>query len=162
MTRKPLFSLLFGLSLILPPLAGAQTTAELDAVWAEMSRTVAEGDFEAYAALYHPDAVLVSLGSSTSYPIADALAGWKQGFDDTRAGKAKAGVSLRFTQRVHGEDTAHETGMFRYTFEPENGDGIVAIVHFESLLVKKDGQWLMLMEYQKQPATEAEWEAAGA
>lgn len=161
MTRKLMFSSLLVLSLVLPPLAGAQTSAELDGVWAEMSRTVAEGDFEGYAALYHPDAVLVSLGSSTSYPIADALAGWKQGFDDTRAGKAKAGVSLRFTQRLHDESTAHETGIFRYTFEPEDGDGIVALVHFESLLVKKDGRWLMLMEYQKQPATAAEWEAAG-
>jgi hypothetical protein len=61
----------------------AQVTAELDRYWAEVSRTVAEGDFEGYSATYHPDAVLVSLGSGNSYPISRALAGWKNGFDQT-------------------------------------------------------------------------------
>jgi hypothetical protein len=36
----------------------------------------------------------------------------------------------------------------------------VALVHFEALLVKQDGEWKMVMEYQKQAASEAEWEAA--
>lgn len=132
---------------------------ELDAVWAEMARTVEEGDFEGYAAIYHKDAVLVSLGSGTSYPISQALSGWKQGFDDTRDGKASASVELRFTRRLHDETTAHETGMFRYSFQPEGGEPSIATVHFESLLVKKDG-WRMLMEYQQTPATDEEWEAA--
>lgn len=161
MTRTSMVSFCLLLTVTLPAVAVAQTEAELDAFWAEMSRTVAEGDFDGYAALYHPDAVLVSLGANTSYPIADALAGWKQGFDDTRAGKAAAGVTFRFTKRLHDESTAHETGIFRYTLEPEKGDGIVAVVHFEGLLVKKEGRWQLMMEYQKQPATPAEWEAAG-
>ena len=149
------------LALSSTPAAG-QVTAELDAYWAEVSRTVAEGDFEGYAALYHPDAVLVSLGSGSSYPIARALAGWKQGFVETAEGRAEAGVDFRVTQRLHDETTAHETGILRYTFTPETGDPIVAPVHFESVLVKKDGEWLMVMEYQKHAATDGEWEAARA
>ncbi len=42
--------------------------AELDAVWAEVSRTVVEGDFDGMAAVYHKDAVLVNSASGTSYP----------------------------------------------------------------------------------------------
>ena len=34
-------------------------TAELDQYWEALSKTVAEGDFEDYAAAYHPDAVIV-------------------------------------------------------------------------------------------------------
>jgi ketosteroid isomerase-like protein len=147
-------------ALVLPTSAVAQATAELDAYWAEGSRTVAEGDFEGYAKIYHPDAVLV-VGGSGSYPIATALAGWKSGFDDTREGRAKAGVEFRFTERLIGETTAHETGIFRYFLRPDEGDEQIALVHFEALLVKKDGRWLMLMEYQKGPATDAEWAAAG-
>jgi ketosteroid isomerase-like protein len=149
-------------SLILctPSMGEAQITAELDAFWAELSRTVAEGDFDGYARLYHPDAVLVSLGSQSSYPIAQALSGWQQGFVDTRAGKAEAGVTFRFTQRLHDESTAHETGMFRYSFAPADGTPTVVTVHFESLLVQKDGAWLMVMEYQKSVATEEDWQAA--
>lgn len=143
-----------------PAAAYAQTVDELDAYWAELSRTVEEGDFEAYAALYHPDAVLVSSFSGDSYPISEALAGWKQGFDDTAGGRAEAGVDFRLTQRLNDGTSAHETGIFRYSFTPEGGETTVAPVHFETLLVKKDGQWLMLMEYQKEMATEEEWEAA--
>jgi uncharacterized protein (TIGR02246 family) len=144
----------------LPGAADAQAPAELDAYWTEVSRTVAEGDFEGYAKIYHPDAVLV-VGGSGSYPIATALAGWKPGFDDTREGRAEAGVEFRFTERLIGETTAHETGIFRYFLSPDEGEEQIALVHFEALLVKKDGRWLMLMEYQKGPATDAEWAAAG-
>jgi|GEM_PF-429602 len=134
--------------------------SELDAYWAELARTVREGDFDAYAAAYHDDAVLVSLGARRSYPIARALAGWKQGFDDTRAGSMSADVEFRFTQRLHDATTAHETGIFRYVAQQPGAEPQVALVHFQGLLVKKDGRWLMIMEYQQQPATEAEWEAA--
>ena len=40
-----------------------------------------------------------------------------------------------------------------------DADPVVAMVHFEGLLVRKDG-WLMVMEYQKSSATFEEWEAA--
>ena len=134
--------------------------AELDRFWTELSRTVSEGDFEGYAELYHPDAVLVMQGQGT-VRIAEALAGWKQLFDDTHEGKAMAGVEFRFLRRLNDATTAHEAGMFRYTFEPEEGDDAVSLVRFEALLVKTDGRWLMVMEYQKDPASDAEWAAAG-
>ncbi len=142
------------------PVSSQSVQAELDAFWAEVSRTVGEGDFEGYSATYHPDAVLVSGPSGTSYPIAQALDGWKQGFDDTKAGRMKAVVEFRFTQRLSDENTAHETGIFHYFTVDSEGRRAGSLVHFEALLVKKEG-WKMVMEYQKSPATEEEWEAAG-
>ena len=123
-----------------------------------VTRTVEEGDFEGYSRLYHPDAVLVSSGSGASHPISQALVGWEKDFDATRQGKARSSVTFRFTQRLHDETTAHESGMFRYTAKLEDGSETVGTVHFEGLLVRKDGVWLMVMEYQKQPATDEEWE----
>ena len=146
--------------LALPMPVSAQVTDELDAFWAEMSRTVEEGDFEGYAALYHPDAVLV-MGGQGSVPIGQALDGWKQLFVDTQEGRAEASVELRITERLNDATTAHETGMFHYVFQPEGGDVQAAFVRFESLLVKRDGRWLMVMEFQRGPATEEEWNAAG-
>jgi hypothetical protein len=81
----------------------AQVDTQLNAFWAELARTVREGDFEGYSRLYHPQAVLASMASGTSYPIAQALAGWEQGFIDTREGKARANVEFGFSQRLHGE-----------------------------------------------------------
>lgn len=69
--------------LLSPTVLSAQVIDELDDYWAEMSRAVEEGDFEAYGRLYHPEAVLVDLGSGRSYPIERALGGWEQGFRDT-------------------------------------------------------------------------------
>lgn len=160
MTLRPIRAALLGLLLSVPAAAAAQTTAELDAFWAGMSRAVEAGDFDGYRALYHPDAVLVSETAEASYPIARALASWGEGFTDTREGRARAGVSFRFTRRLHDATTAHETGMFRYVFQPEGEAETVALLHFQGLLVKKDGRWLLMMEFQQQPATEAEWEAA--
>jgi ketosteroid isomerase-like protein len=160
---------LFGLALVtVLALAGSQaalgnefqTPADLDAFWSELSRTVAEGDFEGYAATYHEDAVLVSKLSGTSYPISQALDGWKQGFLDTEAGQLKASVEFRFTQRLSDETTAHETGIFHYSALNAAGEGADQFIHFEALLVNKGG-WKMIMEYQKSRATLEEWEAAG-
>ena len=132
--------------------------AELDAFWAEVARTVAEGDFEGYAATYHPDAVLVSGINGTSYPIAKALEGWREGFDDTRAGTTETSVEFRFTARLLGPTTSHETGMFRYVLRTPGGSSLEQTLHFEALLVKKNG-WKLVMEFQKSLASAAEWEA---
>ena len=133
-------------------------TKELNAYWDELSRTVAEGDFEGYAALYHEDAALVSNLSQSSIAISKALSGWKQGFVDTRDGKMTAEVTFRFSQRYSDGQSAHETGIFRYAYTPRGGEQAVSLIHFEALMVKKEG-WKMIMEYQKSRATPEEWEA---
>lgn len=135
--------------------------AELDDFWAEVSRSVAAGDFDAYAATYHEDAVLVHLGSASSVPISIALSNWKPGFTETRAGEKKVGVSFRFTQRLVSDTTAHETGIFYFWSQPEQGELSGSFIQFEALLVKNDSEWNMLMEYQKERATKIEWDAIG-
>jgi hypothetical protein len=137
----------------------SSSLAELDAFWADMSRSVNQGDFGNLKAAYHNDAVLVNGFSATSYPISKAFDGWKQGLLDTKMGKMKASVSFRFTARLHDESTAHETGIYHYKSDPEEGHPRDDYVHFEMLLVKRNG-WKILMEYQKGAATEEEWIAA--
>jgi len=132
-------------------------TDEVDALWAEVSRTVEEGDFEGYAATYHQDAVLVNGISGTSYPIAAALAGWKQGFDDTKSGNMKASVEFRFTERLHSEMTAHDTGIFKYTSQVDGEEPNEAYIHFEGLSTKASGEWKLMMEYQVSVASLEEW-----
>jgi ketosteroid isomerase-like protein len=134
--------------------------AELDAYWAGAARTVREGDFEGYSATYHQDAILVSGAKKESYPISKALAGWKQGFVDTKTKKMKANVEFRFTQRLGDDTTAHETGMFHYWTVDADGKTTDAYVHFEGLLIKKKTGWKLMMEYQTSPATLSQWNAA--
>ena len=136
--------------------------AEIDQYWTELIRTVKEGDFEGYKALYHSDAVVVFAGgkNKTSVPIAKALAGWEKGFKNTKEGKNKDKVEFRFSQRIGDETTAHETGIFVFT--STDSDGNVKgkyMTHFEMLMVKKDNTWLAVMEYQKSEASQAEWDA---
>lgn len=155
--------------LLLPPFrASAQVDAELisstplsqlDVYWDEVSRVVAEGDFDGYARQFHADAVLVNGISGRSYPIGEALAGWKQGFDDTRDGRMAASVEFRFSERLVGDATAHETGIFRYASAMAGEPERVALIRFQSLSVKVDGEWRMLMEYQMAHAEQAEWDA---
>lgn len=156
MKKLSLLLILIGFPVML---AAQNTLTELDSFWDETSRTVSEGDFEGYSALYHEDAVLVNEISSESYPISKALAGWKKGFDDTKEGIIEAGVEFRFSERLHGGGTAFERGIFRYYSINKEGEKQVFLAHMEALLVKKDGRWLMIMENQKAMATEEEWKA---
>jgi len=134
--------------------------AELDAFWAGISTAASAGDFDAMASAYHDDAVLVSEARGKSVPIAEALAGWKPGIDATRNGEMSASVEFRFTDSLNDENTAHQTGIFRYEESRPGSEPSVVYIHFDALLVRQDG-WKMLMEYQKEPATESEWAAAG-
>ena len=145
-------------ALLTVPGAGleAQSVPELDAFWEEVSRTVAEGDFDGYSATYHPDAVVIF--GMTTQPITEALAGWETGFTDTREGRVTASVDFRFSVRRNDATTAHETGIFRHEARSASGEGSAQFVRFEALLVKRDG-WKMLMEFQRDPATEADWVA---
>ena len=136
----------------------AATLKELDGFWAEISRTVREGDFEGYQATCHSEGVLVSGAKKTSEPLAKALARWKQDFVDAKSGKTQVNVEFRFSRRIHDASTAHETGIFMYSSVEPDGSVKRDYIHFEELMVKHHG-WQTLMEYQKSPATREEWEA---
>ena len=151
-------------SIIIPieTLIDTGRVAELDVFWNELSRTVREGDFEGYKAANHEDAVVVFTTSENkaSVSISSQLEDWKQDFTDVQTGKSKNNVQFRFSQRIGSETTAHEIGIFYYTSIDRNGKFVAnAFIHFESLLVKRNGKWLQLMEYQKAKATEKEWKA---
>lgn len=133
--------------------------AELDAYWKEVSRSVNEGDFEAYAGGCHPEGILVTGTKKTSYPLSQALARWKHEFDATKAGTMKASVDFRFSHRYGDATTAHEAGVFLYRQEVEGKDPIAEYIEFEILLSKKEDGWKALMEYQKKAVTVAEWNA---
>ena len=143
----------------------AAVEAELDAYWASVVAYLGAGDFDGLVTTYHPEAVLVSERLDTSYPIARALARWKPGILETAAGKAVSEVEFRITRRLFSETTSHERGIFHFRSGPTGDDATDAdvaedYVHFEALLLKKDGAWTMVMEYQKHSATRAEWDAA--
>jgi len=136
--------------------------AELDRYWEKLNTSVIEGDFEVYKNCFHQDAVIVfaSGKNKTTVPIETALAGWKAGFDDTKAGKVKVNVEFRFSQRIGDGTTAHESGIFIYTATDSSTKATNEfIIPFEMLLVKRDGEWYGLMEYQKPFVTKEEWDA---
>lgn len=132
---------------------------ELDAYWAEVSRAVNTGDFEAYKATCHQDGVLVSESKQMSQPLAVALARWSNDFANTRDGKISSKVEFRFSKRFGDATTAHETGIFRFTAQKPSAEPTIEYIHLEALLVKRDGTWKNLMENQTGPATKAEWDA---
>ena len=159
---KAILALVFLFSLALradEPPADATRLKQLDSYWAEVSRAVRTGDFTAYEATCHPEGVLVSGSKKTSSPLADALKRWKKEFDATKSGEMKASVEFKFAQRLGDATTAHETGMFLYSSTGADGKETREYIHFEALLVKRDGRWKILMEYQKSKGTRAEYEA---
>ncbi len=139
----------------------ADRLRELDSYWAEVSRSVGEGDFAAYAATCHPDGVLISGTKKTSEPLASALKRWKTEFNQTKAGTMKASVDFRLKRRWGDATTAHETGMFRYSQKVGDTAKRVEYIHLKALLTKKDGKWLILMENQEKRGLKEEWDELG-
>ena len=151
-----IFALIFALSNIT-----AQETIvalELDTAWQKLIKTISKGDFRSFKSIYHRDAILVNGISKKSYPIKDAFAGWKQGFEDTKSGIISAHVDVKFSQRLTDKTSAHETGIFHYYTIDKEGKQNNSYVHFESLWIKKNIKWFMMMEYQKSRTDKVEWD----
>ena len=132
---------------------------ELDIAWDKIKNTISSGDFRSFKSVYHRDAVLVNGISNKSYPIKKAFGGWKQGFMDTKAGLLDANLELKFSRRIFDSSTAHETGIFVYSYTDPEGNQKQDYIHFQALLLKGGGGWKIMMEYQKSKATREEWEA---
>lgn len=156
-------SLLFTLQTLAQTPADSLRISEIDKTyWTEISRTVKEGDFEGYKATCHESAVLVTTAGKNkhSVPMTVALVRWKQGFMDTKQGKQMDNVSFRYSQRIGGETTAHETGIFYFISHDSTGKLLSeSYTHLEALLVKQGDKWVCLMEYQKAAATREDWDA---
>ena len=135
---------------------------ELNDYWAEVSRSVREGDFQGYKATCHKEGVLVSGTNNSSYPLSDALARWKKDFTATKEGKMKASVEFRFSKRISDPTTAHETGIFLYSNGDSGEKPKKEYIHFQALLVKTKGGWKIMMEYQKSKASQVEWNKLAA
>jgi hypothetical protein len=135
---------------------------ELNNYWAEVSRSVREGDFQGYKATCHKEGVLVSGTNNSSYPLSDALARWKKDFTATKEGKMKASVEFRFSKRISDPSTAHETGIFLYSSGDSGEKSKKEYIHFQALLVKTKGGWKIMMEYQKSKASQVEWNKLAA
>jgi hypothetical protein len=133
-----------------------QRLKELNNYWAEVSRAVNEGDFEAYEATCHAKGVLVAGTSKKAYPLSKALVRWKKEFDDTKEGKRESSVTFRFSRRLGDGEVAHETGIFLYSFEQDVRKGS-DYINFEALLIK-EGTWKIMMENQKSLATKEDWD----
>ena len=127
------------------------------AVWEVISATVAANDSEGMAAVYHPDAVLVSPRGTVA--IAEQLVKWGEGMERIAREGRGATVAFRFSSRQDNAGTAFERGMFRYAETDEHGVEQPVFIPFEALLVKKDGRWLMVMERQLEAADETAWNA---
>jgi len=136
--------------------------AQLDALWATVSKAVATGDFDTYAETCHPDGVLISGRKQRTEPLSSALKRWKKEFDDNRAGRMTASASLRWTTRYGDATTAYEVGILRYARQPVGGEETVEYVDIECVLVKHDDGWKVTCENQKGLTTEAAWKALSA
>ena len=128
-----------------------------DSLYRALVKSVAEANFEAMAALYHPDAVLVT--AKYSKPVSMVIPRWKAEGEKLKRDGGSAFLSFRFSSRLSGDNTAFDTGIFRYGTRDSKGSENIPYVHFQDLNVKSGNQWLTLMERQMDPASLAEWDA---
>jgi hypothetical protein len=109
------------------------------------------------AATYHPDGVFVYGQGTVS--IAKQLSKWGEEMAKMKLEGARASVSFRFERRQDDAETAFEVGLFKYSEIDKSGAENAVYVPFEVLLVRKNADWLILMERQLAATDEAAWKA---
>ena len=130
---------------------------EIDRVWSELVLSVKKGDFSKYKTFYHEDAVLISQANHTTVTIKDAFVRWEEGFRQTRSGKIKTNLEVRFKKRLADKKTFFEEGILKYWSTDSKGNENISFLEFEAVWIKKGKEWLMIMENQKSFLDEIEW-----
>ena len=130
---------------------------EIDRVWTELILSVKKGDFSRYKTFYHEDAVLISQTNQTTATIKDAFVRWEEGFRQTRSGKIKTNLEVRFKKRLADKKTFFEEGMLKYWTTDSEGNDNISYLEFEAVWIKRGKEWLMIMENQKSFLDEIEW-----
>jgi len=127
-----------------------------DKLYRDLIKSVELADFDLMASTYHPDAVLVSPKKTSA--IATALKRWRKDGVKLKIEGGRATLAFKFKKRIINDETAFETGIYRYSTIDNLGNEKVYFAHFEDLNIKKNNQWFTLMENQTAKATKEEWE----
>ncbi|SMG21618.1 YybH family protein [Arenibacter troitsensis] len=130
---------------------------ELNAYWNVVKENVEAGDVAGYGATFHEDGILVSDRGKVCYSLREALEQWRNGLEKTNKGITKVNLDFRFSERTGDNTTAFERGIFRHNLLDEHGERTERFIHFDALLIKKNGKWQIMLEHQKLPATKEEW-----
>lgn len=130
---------------------------ELNAYWNVVKENVEAGDVAGYGATFHEDGILVSDRGTVCYSLREALEQWRNGLEKTNKGITKVNLDFRFSERTGDNTTAFERGIFRHDLLDEHGERTERFIHFDAVLIKKNGKWQIMLEHQKLPATKEEW-----
>jgi hypothetical protein len=137
---------------------GAQIDKE---IWKPIIKSVLESDYETHAACYHPSAVVVMEMNNQSMTGKQWLENVKIDFAKLKDAPKSTYLKLRFDKRIFSSNTAFETGVYSYSAIDENRIRRTSYTSFESLAVRENGNWQIIMEHQKERVTIKEWENSG-
>ena len=115
-------------------------------VWLPLLSASGSFDADAFLALQSRDLVRISVDSNEVYGLSRYHKEIREGFPRAKARGITRKSEVRFLQRNHSDDLAHETGYFRSEVRMPNGDVRVRYSRFEFVLRKENGKWRILVD----------------
>ena len=102
-----------------------------------------------------------NISSNILYVSLYAIGAFTINYMEVKNGKRDNSLEFRFSKRIGNEITAFEKGIYHYISSETSTASTLgdSYIHFETVLMKVNDQWVALMEYQKIKATEEEWES---
>jgi uncharacterized protein (TIGR02246 family) len=134
------------------PVDPAVLSAINEQVWIPFCESFAANDSNAFLALHTDDAVRISIDRNdvtSGRTFHDKTA---QRMEHQKAAGRSATLTLRFTQRTHGDDVAFERGIYRFASQ---SSGFVAYGEFNVLLRKVDGRWRIALDADQESDSDA-------
>jgi len=127
-----------------------------DQLWTPFEKAFAENDADTFFGLHTNDVVRVNR-TSKSVRHGDEYQNTSGENMRRRAEEGRFSIlTLRFTERIHSEDAAWETGVYRFE---STSNGTVNFGEFYVVLQKVDGKWRVAVDADG-PSTQAAYESA--
>ena len=136
-------------------LMSIHTSAQSIDVFKQINKDVWYRFYAAYDSLDHTiseeihanDVMRIPANQSKIIDYKSYMDGIKKSFEQAREKNETRSISLRFFERLANDTLASERGIYKFTLNDGTKDEKNYYGQFHVLLVKRDGKWKILMDY---------------
>ncbi len=104
-------------------------------------------DYSLMAEIHAKDLVRIPANQKVILDYESYINGYKKSFQEAKMKNETRSISLRFFERIVDDSVASDRGVYKFSLNKNTPEEINYYGQFQVLLVKREGKWKILMDY---------------
>lgn len=120
---------------------------QINGIWVKFCQAFDSSDYESFNSIHSTEVMRISSDANRIMLSEDYMNANKEYFNNFKNNNIKCEISLRFFERMNNDSFASERGIYKFIFNKGTEKEQIYYGKFHALLVKENGVWRILMDY---------------